>query len=132
MTTEQTLTDINPLINDLIAAGCPPLPEWCILTPHAYRIYGPVWKHDCDGSVENPDAVLDAVTAWAIGIVRPWVLEQGHGYPAYLLDPDGEGFITGMLMPDGEERHTNTTKDPASAILALLRAIRGVVCGEVK
>ena len=131
MTTEQTLTYITPLINDLIAAGCPPLPEWCILTPHAYRIYGPVWKHDCDGSVENSDAVLAAVTTWVMGEVVPW--DNDAFDEAHVTYQEYEGVFAWEVL---DERADKTIRGVeikySAAVLALLRAIHGVVCGEVK
>lgn len=131
-TTADQLKSITPIIRELVAAGAPELPEWCVLTPQSYRIQGEVWKRDCSGYVECPEAVLSAVCTWVMGDVAQWLNSwRGNEYslPVYdrstaiwkwMLQRSGSGF------EDSDFCESDTFQ---GAVFDFMRAIHGVVCG---
>ena len=145
MTTEQTLDDIAPLIKDLIAAGCPPLPEWVWsvdnweIAEHPYSSPAPWDQDDGPNSIHNSEAVLSAVTTWVMGEVVPWAHYE-HMNPNEPYEPAcpyytvTRTFKGKWLLAPSPNRYSRNEEHASHipAVLALLRALHGVVCGEVK
>lgn len=140
MTTDQQLTSITPIINDLLEVkGCPKLPEWVDLED-MYILGDEATDGGYEGGTRNPPAVLNEVCMWTMGKVVPWVqiliddISITLPYADHVIGGETRFRCRVILdIHNWDSVHAPIVVDESSfilAILALLRAIHGVVCGK--